>query len=541
MRWQITFLLLVLILHAQAKTSAVLDSSYTRIEVRSIDRMQITEFKRWEIRDEDGYRYCLYNDYQNAFRKVKSLRYTIFDAAGNRVRKFGLNDAQDVMFNASYEVTDSRMLLLDPGYRNFPFFVEIETVVVHDQFLDFPDWMPRYADNMEVKFAGLSFQCGAGYQFRSRSFNFKGDSVVRSTGDVKAYTWTLRNLPAVAKYLSDRVFANDQPRISISPLGFRMGGIVGSYLSWSTFGDWYLALNKSPYVLTDGTKRDLEVIKKNSRDEKDLVRNVYRYMQQKTRYVSIQLGIGGFKALPVEHVDKNGYGDCKALSQYMHALLTEVGVTPNYVLVKAGQDVPDVLPDVPSNQFNHIFLGVPHASDTTWLECTSQVVPASYLGKFTDDRNVLWLAPGKSSVIRTPRFTASESIRKSASVVYLDGDGNAMITINRSQGGVYFDEMMDYSAMSVVQQEQLNHSKFYYRDFSIRSFKYGILPLDMTLTLEYEIKVNALATRARDRLFLPLNISGAPEKAGQEICIEQLWKHRDLGPGTAGSQTYRYS
>src|SRR5690242_16139406 len=135
MRTVLILLLCLIASDIEAKTSAVLDSISTRIEIRALDRMYITEFRRLEIRDEDGYRYCVYKDYENTFRRIKKLNYTVSAKNGNRVRTFGLHDAVDGMFNAPYEVADTRTLILDPGYRSFPFFVEIETVIAYDEFL----------------------------------------------------------------------------------------------------------------------------------------------------------------------------------------------------------------------------------------------------------------------------------------------------------------------------------------------------------------------------------------------------------------------
>jgi hypothetical protein len=534
MRVPATCILCVLALPVFSKTSAVLDSSATRIEVKANGKMQVAEFKRWKILDEDGYRHCVFRDYKNSFRSVKTLHYTIYNSAGRRVRKLGLSDALDILFNAPYEVTDSRMLLLDPGYRSFPFVVEVETSVVYDQFLDFPDWMPRYSHGMEVNFASLVLQCPADYRLRYKSFNMEYDSSVSYSGDRKSYTWTLSNLPTSREYINYRTFAREQARVILSPLAFTMGGVKGSFSSWSDFGDWYLALNKAPYTLSDLTRREIQKIRERSAGDRDLVRNIYKYMQQKTRYISIQLGIGGFKALPVGDVDTNGYGDCKALTHYMQALLAEVGIASNYVLVGAGKDVPDVIAEFPSNQFNHIFLAVPHMTDTTWLECTSQVVPASYLGTFTDDRNVLWISHGKSSVIRSPRFSASQSMCKTRSVVTLDVNGNAEITVDRVLGGFYFDESIAYSAMSATEQEHFNQSKFLWPDFSIKAFKYSTLPLEHLLAVEYKLKVNSLATRAADRLLLPLHLFGTADREvdvdllNQRAEIRRAFTHHDV-------------
>jgi hypothetical protein len=66
--------------------------------------------------------------------------------------------------------------------------------------------------------------------------------------------------------------------------------------------------------------------------------------------------------------------------------------------------------------------------------------------------------------------------------------------------------MLAYSSMSSAQREHYNLSKFSYPDFSIQSFKYSVRPEKQLLALDYELKVGALASRAGDRLLLPLNI-----------------------------------
>jgi hypothetical protein len=46
---------------------------------------------------------------------------------------------------------------------------------------------------------------------------------------------------------------------------------------------------------------------------------IYDYVQQKSRYVSIQVGIGG-KPMDASDVDRLGYGDCKGLTNYTKVL-----------------------------------------------------------------------------------------------------------------------------------------------------------------------------------------------------------------------------
>lgn len=136
--------------------------------------------------------------------------------------------------------------------------------------------------------------------------------------------------------------------------------------------------------------------------KKNAAQQLYSYLQDNTRYVSIQFGIGGFQSFETDFVSKYKIGDCKALTTYMKALLNSAGISSYQVLVRAGkEDFPSMI-DFPYNFFNHVILMVPLENDTTWLECTSQHQLFGRLGSFTEGKTGLLLADNASGLIHIP-------------------------------------------------------------------------------------------------------------------------------------------
>ena len=164
---------------------------------------------------------------------------------------------------------------------------------------------------------------------------------------------------------------------------------------------------------------------------------VYQYLQDNTRYVSIQLGIGGFKPFSAGKVDQWGYGDCKALSNYMVTLLQEVGVDAYYTLIYSGKDNHRTSPDFPANNFNHVIVCLPAEGDTLWMECTSQVLPFNYLGSSTSDRYALLIDGADSKLVRTPRSTAEKSVQDTHFSMVVSEDGSLEMDLVRTASGKF--------------------------------------------------------------------------------------------------------
>ena len=135
----------------------------------------------------------------------------------------------------------------------------------------------------------------------------------------------------------------------------------------------HTALIKGRDIIDEATKLKVLDLVKDATSSLEKAKIVYQFMQNKTRYISVQVGIGGWEPIAADKVDKVGYGDCKGLTNYTKALLDVVGVTSYYTVVYA-QEKRDLDTNFASIQGNHVILNIPRKKKDIWLECTSQTI-----------------------------------------------------------------------------------------------------------------------------------------------------------------------
>ena len=222
----------------------------------------------------------------------------------------------------------------------------------------------------------------------------------------------------------------------------------------------------------------------------------------------MQLGIGGWQTFDAVYVATKGYGDCKALSNYMYSLLKEVGIKSNYVLIKAGENNNSLRTDFPSNQFNHMIICVPQVKDTLWLECTSQTMPMGYLGSFTCDRNALMIDEDGGQIVHTPIYKNTDNLQCRKIKGTVNREGNLTATIITG----YHAEQQDYlqGMLEAVSKERITEilkAQLNIPSYDIVKFNYTRDKSNLPVLFEQlEITANNYGTISGKRLFIVPNI-----------------------------------
>jgi transglutaminase-like putative cysteine protease len=442
--------------------------------------------------------------------KVNSIEGTLYDASGNQLKKVKGKEIEDLSATRESLYDDNRVKVHDFRYRGFPYTVEYEVEVEFNHTFYFPDWEPQSDEHLAVEKSSYTFAMPANYNLRYKAFHYTKQPVVTTEKDKKIMKWEVSNLPAITKPYASPSWNELSPTVLFAPSEFQMEGYKGDASSWLSFGNFVSSLFQGRDKLPDAVVQKITSLTAGITNPKEKVAKLYEYLQQNTRYISIQLGIGGFQPFEASYVAQKGYGDCKALSNYMYSLLKAAGIKSYPALIHAGSgvDAKNLIEDLPSTQFNHVVLFVPFEKDTMWLECTSQDESPGYAGSFTGNRKALALTEEGGKLVSTPRYTTATNLQTRSVQGKIDEEGNLEVTVATKYAAMqqdYYSGMISALSKEKVKKllnERLDLSTYEITDFAYRSKKDRLPEVSENL----KIAVANYATVSGRRLFIVPNV-----------------------------------
>jgi len=375
-------------------------------------------------------------------REIRSIRGVLYDAQGKPVKKLKQSDIEDLGGVDNMSLASDDRLKKHTFYHNvYPYTVEYEIEMRFNCTFIFPSWMPQSRRSMAVEQSRLVVSVPEHYKLRYRQFHYSGAPQVAAENGARTYSWEAKQLQVHQEEALAPAWWRCVTTVWLSPSEFEMERYKGSMNSWEEFGKFMYTLNQGRDQLPPAVQQTVHELTDGLDNPAEKIKRLYRYLQEHTRYVSIQLGIGGWQTFDAAYVAGKGYGDCKALSNYMHALLKEAGVPSYCALINAGRGNTDFEQDFPSNQFNHMILCVPVGKDTTWLECTSAYLPAGYLSGFTSNRPALLVTEQGGKLVCTPVYGPEQSRQERRLNAQVTPEGHVQARVSTYYTGERQDEL----------------------------------------------------------------------------------------------------
>lgn len=478
-------------------------------ELQKEDKMFKREHYVITILNEEGDRFSGMFEYYDRFSEIKSIEGVLYDGMGVKIKSLKSKDIEDGSASSGNNLADdNRYKRHNFYYRVYPYTIEYTIESVKKETMFFSPWYPVYTSLIAVQKSRFIVDVPASYQLRYKSFNYKAEPEIRDAGSRKVYTWSLENHEAVQREFAAPSWRRITPVVLFAPSEFVIEDYKGTMKDWKEFGKFQLSLNKGRDQLPDELKTKVAELTRGAGNTEEKITRLYQFLQNNTRYISIQLGIGGWRPLEASFVAGKLYGDCKALSNYMYALLKEAGIRSHYTLIRAGEGEDDLEIDFPSRQFNHAILCVPMEKDTMWLECTSQTVAPGYMGGFTGNRHALLITEDGGVVAATPRYGMNDNTQVRTIKAELSADAKLLIHANTVYSCLQQDDLqLLINSLSKDKVKEELHEKLDFATYEVDRFSYKENKSRRpSIEEQLDISVSNYATITGKRLFIIPNI-----------------------------------
>lgn len=472
------------------------------------------------ILNENAQQKGFFDEVYHKFKKISNVQGFVYDKNGYLLKELKRQEIQDVSSVSDFSIyDDNRRKYCRPVAGFYPYTVVYQYEIIFDGLFYYPTWYPVPDFNISVEKASFKIEVPLSMRFNFKPVNILSKPKVGTDGINLSYTWNLQDIPAIQEEPLSPDFSTIVPSIYLAPENFKIKGYTGNMDSWQSFGLWVAELNEGRDKLKNkDAVAAVRKMKRQATDTVELIKKIYQYMQSRTRYANIKLGIGSYQPIEADVVHEVGYGDCKALSIYMKALLKKAGIKSHYTLIRSGDEEPDILVDFPSPQFNHAILSVPLENDTVWLECTHQNIPFGYISDANHNRHVLLITDEGGVITKTPKYSLENNLQVQTGKIVIDKTGNARIHVESSMSGLQYDFVSE--AIYSSYEDQRN---WIYDNLDIPAFKVVDLSFDEqrdmvpTAYLEMTVEIDGYASKTNKRVFVPMNVLNKIQNVPREL------------------------
>jgi len=263
-------------------------------------------------------------------------------------------------------------------------------------------------------------------QFTHRTQLTPDTPTMRQVDDGLLYEWELTNEPAI-RY--------EQGMPGLTDVGKML--FLSSLPSWDYVARWYSDLARTKTRSTFEIKDEVAGLfdGKPDMDEEQKVKTIYDFVTENIRYSSVSFRQSSFVPQRARNVLVHRLGDCKDEATLCIAMLREVGIKADYILVNTwdeglNRNIP------PSIAFNHCIVGVDLKSAVKYLDLTAANYPFGSLPKVVKGAFALPINNRDTRPVNLePQQASSNSLVRTSTAV-LNDDNSMTFTCSSRRYGI---------------------------------------------------------------------------------------------------------
>lgn len=414
---------------ALADDVAIVEDEQTTVICQSKDKAVCKFSRTVTILDSRGDDEAEFTMASSSTGKLTNFSGVMKDSGGKLLRKFKKSDLQVTEFSAELasEGTTNFFSVKPPVY---PVSITYEwEIQLSGGLVGVPDFMPQTSTDTPVRHASYSITAPTGMNIQYKVCNASWQIKESKDADGRQQlNVSVENLAPIRNEPYRRSLYDLLPYVSFAPSQVNYYGISGTMDSWKSYGLWQNKLLEGRNDLPEDFKVKLHSMTDTCSTPRDKVAVLYRYLRETTRYVSIQMGIGGYQPMKASSVLKTGFGDCKALSFYMRSMLEAIGIDSYYTVISTKKrDIPHSV--ISPTHFNHAILCVPLPSDTLWLECTNPTLRMGHLHRNISGHDAITISADGGTLVKLPVCPANLNTERTERDITLLATGDADVVL----------------------------------------------------------------------------------------------------------------
>ena len=458
--------------------------------------------------------------------KLTNFKGQVTDSSGRVIKKLKESELKKTEYS-SYLAIDDYKMFLDYTPPVYPVTITYEwTIESRDNLIEFPLFCPQSDFDISVKKATYKLSAPKSMGIRHSLQNIYNKVKSDEIGNSHILSLEVNDLPMLKQEPYTRPLRERLPMAWFAPTDFYYYGTKGSLRNWTDYGKWEYSLIQGRDLLSEAERQELHQLTDGLKTDREKVEAIYKRLEKTTRYVAILLGIGGQQPAPAAEVSKSGFGDCKGLSNYMRAMLKEVGIPSNYTTISTTnrrfqKDFASV------GQMNHVILQVPLQHDTLWLECTNPQLPMGYVHEDIAGHDAIEINETGGRLVRLPVYPDSTNLMRTSVNISLNENGAVDMKLSQQATNRQYESLIPLLKMDEKDRQKTIQRIVYAPQAEISHL--DIQESGANITIDADIKSQRYATKTGQRLFVPI----CPLHRGYTVPTanadrkEDIW--RDLG------------
>ncbi len=516
---------------------AVVVQDQRTVEVRDQDEVKFHRHCKIVVFNDRGKKYGSISVHESKFVHCKDIKANIQTLDGKILRKLKDKEINETDASPGYVLySDDKYRWCELAYPHYPYVIEYEYETEADNVFFWPDYYPQW--DIPVLNSSYTLTIRDDIPYRMHNRGIEVEPAVSVEKDQKVLTWSLTGVKPIADEKQMPPESDIEMSLQFVPETFEFEGHAGNFLSWDGMAAWYKSMTAGYYALDPAVVQKVLDLVLDAASDREKVQRLYKFLQDNTRYVAIELGLSSWQPQSAQSVYDNRYGDCKDLTTLMVAMLRVAGIQA-YPALTPTRDGGMLLKEFPSNQFNHCIAFVPLPADTMWLECTADYLAAGDVPSVVEGASVLVIDDTHGMVVTVPTSNAMDNLWISSADGNLDSNGDLQLTgVIRSSGNVgsYLRDKLNDMKPEDQHLWMVKQLADYFPKADLKDVSFINLTgnYDQPLEIRFDATIQKFASRTTSRMFINPNIfdrisrSAIPSEKNRTYPVFRYYAYADI-------------